>query len=216
MLLKTEINLLKKYGLVLCASLYCSSTTFAQNINCEQDKSSMTKVICSSKFDEQRSKFNNSHLTAYLITDAPLRLLNDTHHLWLNQLKQCKSSLCYSQQIDARIDQLNFFTSMNQSLTQHYLKFENGKISKMPVHLQIHQLSKDNIKIEGIAYKNPNNRLDSQTLAFLAYTTTDKKNEITNNETDCKYQFNFTKAYLSVKTQQKNCDRFTGIYRLYD
>ena len=75
---------------------------------------------------------------------------------------------------------------------------------------------KVDIKVEGIAYRNPNNKLDKQTIPFLAYSTTETKTEIINNESDCKYEFNYTKAYLMVKTEQKNCDRFSGIYRLYD
>jgi len=50
----------------------------------------------------------------------------------------------------------------------------------------------------------------------LAYTTTEKKDEIIDNEHDCKYQFNFNKAILSVKTKQKGCERFVGVYRVYD
>jgi hypothetical protein len=105
---------------------------------------------------------------------------------------------------------------MNQSLTQHFIKYEHGKIAKQPIHLQIHQLSKDRIKVEGIAYRNPNNRKEAQTVSLLAYTTPEKKNEILDNEHDCKYTLNFQKAILSVSTQQKGCERFSGIYRLYD
>lgn len=31
-----------------------------------------------------------------------------------------------------------------------------------------------------------------------------------------KYQLNFEKAVLVIKTTQKGCERFTGVYRLYD
>jgi hypothetical protein len=51
---------------------------------------------------------------------------------------------------------------------------------------------------------------------LLAYTTPEKKNQILDNEHDCKYVLNFQKAILSVTTTQKGCERFTGIYRLYD
>ena len=44
----------------------------------------------------------------------------------------------------------------------------------------------------------------------------EQKSEILDNEHNCKYQFNFQKALLNVKTQQKGCERFSGIYRLYD
>ena len=87
---------------------------------------------------------------------------------------------------------------------------------RSPVHLKIHQLTKDRIKIEGSAYRNPNNRVETQTIPFLAYTTPDAKTEITDNEHDCKYKFQYTKAVLLIKTQQKGCERFSGVYRLYD
>ena len=101
-------------------------------------------------------------------------------------------------------------------MTQHYLKFEHGAIAKQPVHLQVHQLSKDKIKIEGIAYRSPNNRIETQTISFLAYTTPDQKQNITDNENNCHYQFNFQKAILSVKSESKACNRFVGVYRVYD
>ena len=82
--------------------------------------------------------------------------------------------------------------------------------------LQFHQLDKDKLKIEGIAYRNPNNRLETQILSLLAYSTPEQKNQITDNEKKCQYQFDFQKALLIVKTDQKGCERFTGIYRLYD
>lgn len=78
--------------------------------------------------------------------------------MWLRQTQQCKTNSCIQQQFDVRGDDLNFYASLKQTLTQHYLKFENGHIASQPVHLQIHQLAKDKIKIEGLAYRNPNNR----------------------------------------------------------
>ena len=216
MLSKTDINLLKYLGSVFVLGCIYSSSVFAQGLNCTNNNDPALKAICSAKFSKELNLFKESTLTTNLVTDAPLRLIQDTEKLWLQQLKQCKSFNCYKQQFDSRIEQLNFYTSMNQSLTQHYLKYENGDISSAPVHLQIHQLNKDNIKVEGIAYHNPNNKLDKQTIPFLAYSTTETKTKIINNESDCKYEFNYTKAYLMVKTEQKNCDRFSGVYRLYD
>ena len=59
-------------------------------------------------------------------------------------------------------------------------------------------------------------RAEAQAIPFLAYTTPDQKSQITDNEHDCKYQFSYSKALLAVKTSQKGCGRFAGIYRLYD
>lgn len=190
--------------------------THAQKIDCSRPNTASSKMMCAKNFDETREKLTNHYMTAFLVSDAPVHLLEDTHTLWFKRLQQCKNSSCYQHQFDLRIEDLNFYTSLNQSLTHHYLKFEHGKIANPAVHLQVHQLTKDNIKIEGIAYRNPNNKLDTQTVSFLAYTTPEQKNKITDNEHNCKYQFDFNKAILSVKTTQKGCERFVGVYRIYD
>ncbi|MCU4412954.1 hypothetical protein KTH71_02680 [Acinetobacter sp. WU_MDCI_Axc73] len=205
---------------VVCALTisFCFSSSYATDqFDCDNDKASfVSKKICAENFHETRHELNNKFLIAYLISDAPIKLLYDTHSLWFNRLQQCKSQHCIDQQFALRDDDLNFYTSLNQSLTQHFLKFEHGKIAQQAIHLQVHQLSKDKIKIEGTAYRNPNNRSDSQTVSFLAYTAPDKKEQIFDNEHDCKYNFNFQKSILVVKTDQKGCERFSGIYRLYD
>lgn len=205
---------------VVCALTicFCFSTAYATDpFDCTNNKTSfVNKKICVKNYQEPRHELNNKFLVAYLVSDAPIKLLYDTHSLWFKRLQQCKTQNCIDQQFALREDDLNFYTSLNQSLTQHFLKFENGKIAKQPIHLEVHQLTKDKIKIEGIAYHNPNNRTDNQTTSFLAYTTTDKKDQIIDNENDCKYNFNFQKSILVVKTEQKGCERFSGIYRLYD
>jgi uncharacterized protein len=189
----------------------------ANDFDCQPQQSSFVmKNICSSAFEESRQHFHNQSLTAFLITDAPIQLLQDTHKTWYQRVKKCKSKDCLVQQFDFRVDQLNFFTSMNQSMTQHYLKYESGQLATSSVHLQIHQLSKNNLKIEGSAYRNPNNKLETQMIPFLAYSTSQDKHQITNNESDCKYDFDFQKSILKISTLDKNCERFSGVYRLYD
>lgn len=216
MLVNTDINLIKTLGTLFSIGCLCSTMAYAQDIDCTRPDTASMKKICADNFAESREKLSNHYITAFLVSDAPVRLLEDTHHLWLKRLQLCKSLDCYKQQFEIRIEDLNFYTSLNQSLTNHYLKFENGQFATQPVHLQVHQLTKDKIKIEGIAYRNPNNKLETQTIPFLAYTTADQKSEIVDNEHDCKYHFDFNKAILSVTTKQKGCERFTGIYRLYD
>lgn len=216
MLLKTDINIIKKFGLIVLFGHCFTGLVHANSIDCTQTKHASQKQYCSKALDEPREKLDNLFLTAQLITDAPVRLLIDTQTLWYNRIQQCKNLDCFKQQFELRHEDLNIYTSMNQSLTQHFLKFENGHFAASPVHLKVHQLTKDRIKIEGIAYRNPNNRVETQTIPFLAYTTPDQKTEITDNENDCKYTFNYSKALLSVKTTQKGCERFSGIYRLYD
>lgn len=214
MLLDIDINMMKLFGLLLGLGTLATNTASAQSLNCASAPSA--SLLCSERLSEPRNKLIDQYLTAFLITDAPLRLIQDTQQLWLNRLNQCKTAECYTQQLDARFDDLNIYISLNQSLTQHYLKFEQGQIAKQPVHLKIHQLSKDRIKIEGIAYRSPKNRIETQMIPFLAYTTPNEKTKITNNENDCQYQFTYSKAILSVKSDHKNCQRFSGIYRLYD
>lgn len=211
MLSNTDINLVKTLTFSIGLTVV-SQLSHAALIDCQ----SSTALICAQSLQEVRTKLDVQNFTAYLISDAPLRLLDDTHRLWLNRAQQCKSLDCYRQQFDLRLDDLNLYTSLNQTLTQHYLKFEQGNIAKQPVHLKIHQLSKNNIKIEGIAYRNPNNQTEKQSLGFLAYTTPEQKNQVINNETDCSYDFYFQKSILKVNSSQKGCDRFNGIYRLYD
>ena len=215
MLFNTVKNQLKKSSYIITLGCICSTFTYAESIDCLSNNADLNK-ICSKQYSEQRQKLNTKFLTAYLVTDAPTQLLHDTQKLWIKQISQCKSKACFQQQFDVRLDDLNFYTSMNQTLTQHYLKYEQGKIAKQPVHLKIHQLDKDKLKIEGVAYRNPNNRLETQILSLLAYSTPDQKNQIVDNEKKCQYQFDYQKALLIVRSEQKGCDRFTGIYRLYD
>lgn len=208
-------NILKL--LLLASGLITSAAHADRIIACHHDQlSAGIKKICSTHFDQQRNELNNKTLSAYLISDAPMQLLQDTQQLWLQRLTECKSKNCVEQQFELRFFDLDLYTSMKQSLTQHYIKFENGKIATQPVHFKIHQLSKDRIKIEGIAYRNPNNRTERQIYPFLAYTTPEQKQHITDNEHNCSYQFDYQKALLKITTQQKGCERFTGLYRLYD
>lgn len=207
----TDNNLIKTLGLL---GLLCgSSIATASMIDCQPTK---RQGMCANALHEVRQKLNTHYLTALLVSDAPIRLLQDSQSLWLQRAKQCKSTRCYSQQIEQRVDDLNLYISLNQTLTQHYLKFEQGQIAAQPVHLKLHQLGKDSIKIEGIAYRNPNNRIESQTVNFLAYTSPQEKTRIVDNEHDCQYAFSYSKAILVVDTQQQGCERFSGVYRLYD
>ncbi len=217
MLLKTDFMHFNTIVSSIFLAFLSMNNTYANPIQCDAvQKTAVLKTLCGSNFDEQRSALNEAYLTAYLVTDAPIRLIEDTQQLWFKRIAQCTQRDCYQKQIDLRIEELNFYTSMNQSLTQHFLKYEHGQLLNPAVQLQVHQLSKDRIKIEGLAHRNPNNRADSQSISLLAYTSPDKKNEIIDNDRKCKYQLNFQKAYLIVKSQQKGCERFTGSYRVYD
>ncbi|QCO21999.1 hypothetical protein C9E88_011160 [Acinetobacter cumulans] len=215
MLLKTDKKIIKNFRLAIILGYFCTPMAFAEAIQCIPATTSLKKV-CSEAFSTQREKLDNLYLTASLVTDAPLSIIQDTQYIWQNRLQQCKSIDCYKQQFELRADDLNIFVSLNQSLTQHYLKFEHGTFAQPFTQLKVHQLSKDRIKIEGLSYRNPNNRAETQIIPFLAYTTPDQKNDILDNEHDCKYQFSYSKAILSVQSKQQGCERFVGIYRLYD
>jgi hypothetical protein len=217
MLLKNVSNSMKTIIPALFLGYLGITHLHAQPLQCDRKNAPQYFAqLCQESLKDLRTELNEHQHTSYLVTDAPLRLLDDTHLLWINRIQQCKNLDCLKQQLNLRIEDLNFYTSMNQTLTQHYLKFENGRIAKQPIQLKVHQLSKDRIKIEGFAYRNPNNRVDTQFVPLLAYTSPDKKNEITDNEHDCKYQLNFQKALLVVNTTQTGCERFKGVYRLYD
>lgn len=174
------------------------------------------KMLCGSEFKKQRLLLNDKYLTAYLITDAPSRLLDETQQLWLNRVQQCKSKRCFEQQIDLRSEELNFYMSMNQSMTQHFIKYSQGKIATPEVHIMVHQLSEDRIKIEGSAYLNPNNRIQQQQSMLLAYSSPNPKKPVLDNDRRCSYQITFNKALLVVQSKQTECQRFTGHYRRYD
>ena len=206
----TDLSIFK--SLVLWTLLGMSPLTTASLFDCEQSR----QGLCNDTLKQPRNTLQQQHLTALLVTDAPLRLLHDTHTLWLNRAKQCKTLRCYQQQIDARLDDLKIYTSLNQTMTQHYIKFEQAQIANPAVHLKIHQLSKDSVKIEGWAYRSPNNRPDRQVITFLAYSTHQDKTKIVDNEHDCHYHFAYSKALLVVSSQQLGCERFNGVYRLYD
>lgn len=217
MLLKTDLMYINPMITALFLACFGMNAAYAERIQCNTDQDiAQYKTLCEKALAPNRQTLNEKYLTAYFVSDAPIRLLEDTQNLWLNQVKRCKNSNCVQNQFELRLEDLNFYTSMNQSLTQHYIKYENGQIASPATHLQIHILSKDRMKIEGLAYRNPNNRSDRQSIALLAYTSPDKKNEIIDNNQKCKYQMDFQKSLLVVKTRQKGCERFTGIYRLYD
>lgn len=217
MLLKNVSNPIKTIVSILFLGLCGNSLAQVPSLRCDRmDSANDFSKLCVDTLKDLRQDLNDQLLTTYLVTDAPLRLIDDTHQVWLRQSQQCKNLECFKQQFNVRMEDLNIYTSMNQTLTQHYLKYENGQMAQQAVHLKIHQLSKDRIKVEGLAYRNPNNRVETRAIPLLAYTTPQKKNEIIDNEHDCKYQLNFQKALLQVSSQQSGCERFVGIYRLYD
>ena len=211
---RTNNNLSKNF--VFSTALLCFTPLAQATVISCQGANPPLKALCAASFKALRQQFENRYLTAHLISDAPTRLLVDTQQMWLKRTQQCQSKRCYQQQAEQRIDEFNSYIVLNQSLTQHYLKVTHGRLSTAPVHLKVHQLTKDSIKIEGMAYRNPNNRPEQQAVSLLAYTTPQEKHRIVDNEHDCHYEMSYSKAILVVKTEQKGCERFSGVYRLYD
>lgn len=198
-------------------SVFITQHSHAQAIDCNATSApSANRLLCSTDLKQARLLLNEKLLTAHLVTDAPTELIHVTQMLWLKRAQQCQSKTCVEQQIEERIEQLNFYTSMNQSLTQHFIQYNQGKIASPTVHIMVHQLSKDRIKIEGTAYLNPNNKPEQQQNTFLAYTSPQQKTQILDNDRRCNYQFTFHKAMLIVNSTQKECQRFSGTYRRYD
>lgn len=208
--IKTIVSLLMLLGL-------STSDLMAAPLLCESEHTPKhASAFCTEVLENNRLEMNEKYITAYLISDAPARLIEDSHLAWMKRSQDCKNQKCILNTFEQRIDHLNVYTSMNQSLTQHYLQYKQGKMTEPVVHIQVHQLSKDRIKIEGIAYRNVNNRPERQSISLLAYTTPTQKHDIVDNDNKCKYQLNFQRAVLIVTSQQAGCERFNGTYRLYD
>jgi len=156
MQLKTGFMHINPIVSILFFACFGMGTAYAESIQCTAaQQTNRFKTLCVKDLEQNRQLLNEKYLTAFLITDAPVRLIQDTQRLWLDQVTQCKSLNCYKRQFDLRLEDLNFYTSMNQSLTQHFVKYEHGSMAKAATQLQVHQLSKDRIKIEGISYRNP-------------------------------------------------------------
>ena len=210
----------KAFGCMVILSVFVCIQSSAEQPLCHSKLHQSRQLYCHTQYQSQVNQINQLYLNSNLVTNAPLQLLHDTQNMWQARLAQCKNKNCLEQQFDLRSEDLNAYSSLNQSLTQHFIKYHHGQIAQPQTYLQIHQLEQDKIKIEGWVYRNPNTSLDKLNFAFLAYLNNADKSKVTNNETACQYQFNYQKAVLVVTStnhvNKKNCQRFTGIYRLYD
>src|SRR5699024_1096559 len=130
MMLKTAINMLQIIDVMIVLGLIFAGIS-VHPLDCKHDSkktAAMTKV-CSVALSQAGEELGAQYFTAFLITDAPVRLLQDTQQLWANRLQQCKTLDCFKQQFEWRLDDLNIYISLNQSLTQHYIKFEQGQMA---------------------------------------------------------------------------------------
>lgn len=187
------------------ASLLCQPKAFSKKNHA---------LVCKNSFNIERATFSQVFNNVVLMTNAPLTVLQATQHMWQERIYACKNKACVQQEFNLRTDELNALASLNQSLTKHFIKYKQGVIAKPHTLIQIHQLDKNKIKIEGVAYQNLNQHAGHHT--FLAYSPSGQQIEILNNEDNCKYRFQIEKAILSIASEQKQCQQFAGIYRLYD
>lgn len=167
-------------------------------------------LFCQPQYQSQRDDIQQRFLNTQLVTNAPPYLVQTTQNLWLEQIKKCKTPTCIENELDIRQDELTAYSTLNQTLTQHFFKYKAGKFSKPFTFLQIHQLDQNRIKIEGTRYTA------SKRQFFNAYTDKSLRFDITNIEDQCQYQVNIQKAILTLDTTMPQCTGFSGIYRLYD
>ena len=210
----------KAFGCMVLLNVLACSQSYAYQFLCETQAQHARPHYCKKQYNAEVAQLNQLYFSSNLVTNAPLRLLQDTQKMWRTRLNECKNKTCFSQQFDIRGEDLNAYSSLNQSLTQHFIQYRHGKIAQPHTYLQIHQLDQNKIKIEGWVYRNPNANAEKLTFAFLAYINNADKTQVTNNETTCQYKFDYQKALLHVSSTnhvaQKNCQRFAGVYRLYD
>ena len=108
-------NILKL--LLLASGLITSAAHADRIIACHHDQlSAGIKKICSTHFDQQRNELNNKTLSAYLISDAPMQLLQDTQQLWLQRLTECKNKNCVEQQFELRFFDLGEILGIEREL----------------------------------------------------------------------------------------------------
>lgn len=208
-------------------SLMASTVVYAKNESilptCDQDTHEqaesklLRKHVCQ---DEQLKAHNEEikaqYLQAQLMSNAPLKLLLLTQQQWENFVSKCKNKTCIAQQYERRIDELVYLTSMNQSLTQHFVRYVDGKVDPQSTSLQIQQLDRNRIKIEATQFRNPNNSDTARYAHLRSYTTADALQEISDLDSRCQYKIERQFSILKLESDEENCKRFTGIYKLYD
>ncbi|KAA8735459.1 hypothetical protein F4V57_01265 [Acinetobacter qingfengensis] len=192
--------------------------TFAVLPDCSQKTvQRFDGLVCK---DKNLSSLNDvikaKYLSAQLMSNAPLKLLKTTQIGWQHYVQECKTTRCIQQQFEQRINDLDLFTSMNQSLTQYFIR-QNIEQRHTPLtQLQLHQLDKNRIKIEGIQYRNPNNAENTRVRYLRSYTSPDQFSQVIDLETKCKYSLERQGHLLKFSSKDGSCRYFTGIYKLFD
>ncbi|SDB82990.1 hypothetical protein SAMN05421749_101151 [Acinetobacter marinus] len=177
----------------------------------------LRKYVCHNESLQQKNdEMKAQYLQAQLMSNAPLKLLTLSQQQWEGFVNKCKNKSCVAQQYDQRIADLVYLTSMNQSLTQHFVRYIDGQVDPQSTMLQLQQLDRNRIKIEATQYRNPNNQDATRYAHLRSYTTADALQEITDLDSRCQYKIERQFSILKLTSDQDNCKRFAGTYKLYD
>lgn len=174
------------------------------------------KICKNEKLKTLNSDVKDKYLSAQLMSNASLKLLQRSQHDWYKFTQKCKNTACIQEQFEQRLDDLTFIMNMNQSLTQHFIRYHPKTSNEQLATLQLQQLDKNKIKIEGNQYRHPHNSRDKRIAYLRSYTSSDLKTDITDLETKCTYKLKRIGYLLRFTSNDKNCQRFVGLYKLYD
>ena len=212
---------MQKSGYLFALLIGCNlsgTAAFANFPDCgESQQHYVDTTVC--KHEELNllaQEIKEKYLVTQLMSNAPLSLVQHSQQSWEKYVRMCKTKHCIQNQFEQRIDDLGFMTSLNQSFTQHFIRYQGGAHTKQMTTLQLHQMDKNRIKIEGMQYRNPNNSESSRIAYLRSYTTTQFDSKIVDLETRCDYQLARTKYTLKFESADPKCQRFVGVYKLYD
>lgn len=209
--------LISRFFSMVCLALL-QQHVFAGMPDCEKKLSgAFDQKVCShQELKDLNQQIREKYLNAQLMSNAPLKLLETSNRAWEKYVKSCKSVQCIHREFEQRIDDLTFFTTINQSLTQHYIRYKSAAIDSQMTHIQLQQLDKNRIKIEGIQYRSPNNSEATRIAYLRSYSSPDHLTDITDLENKCIYSLIRTDHTLEFQSEDPKCQRFVGLYKLYD
>lgn len=204
----------------LTVLLFCSvmAPAYAALPDCDNKnlKAFESKICKNEKLKELNLQLKEKYLSAQLMSNASLGLLDQSQNDWYRYLQKCKNSTCIQEQFEQRLDDLTFIMNMNQSLTQHFIRYYPKVQYNQLATIQLQQLDKNKIKIEANQYRHPHNSRDKRVAYLRSYTSSDLKGEIVDLETKCTYQLQRHGHVLKFSSQDTQCQRFVGTYKLYD
>lgn len=213
-----DSHLFARYSFATLCLVMLQQQAFAEMPDCEKKLSSAfeQKVCRHEILKDLNLQIKEKYLNAQLMSNAPLRLLETSNRAWEKYVKSCKTTQCIHREFEQRVDDLTFFTTINQSLTQHYIRYKSAVLDAQMTHIQLQQLDKNRIKIEGIQYRSPNNSEATRISYLRSYTSPDHLTDITDLENKCSYDLTRTEHTLEFQSEDPKCQRFVGLYKLYD